>query len=129
MGLFVITLRRSMTSYFRTNGGRVFDMCPTSYVLYDTAGDGTSTGNRDAEVNYVPVASSAAWKALCARFSLLKHHRFVQETMPGKQCICNAWVVKDEAESASMAVWTVLYWRVCLLDALTAECSLFLVLH
>ncbi len=45
---------------------------------------------------------SEAWLALSDRFKLLKQRRFVQETMPSKQCLLNAWVVKDRAATASV---------------------------
>jgi hypothetical protein len=84
--------RRHLIQYFRRNNGHVFDVVPTTFVLNDPP---------EADVE-----ASEAWVALAERFKLLKQRRFVQETLPGKQCLLNVWVVKDRSETASIKTFT-----------------------
>ena len=83
---------RCLHAYFETHNGRLFDLLPTTFVLSD--------GTVGAE----ELAQSEAWTALSDRYKLLKQKRFVQETMPSKQCLFNAWLVKDGTRGADLEV-------------------------
>ena len=81
-----------MTTYFTSHNGRVFDLLPTTFVL------------SDGSVTAADLEQTEGWQALSDRYRLLKQRRFVQEPMPSKQCLLNAWVVKTGARAAGIEV-------------------------
>ena len=84
-----VTTCSHLTVYFRRNNGRLFDLVPTTFVMNESRGD---------------LEQSEGWQALAERHKLLKQRRFVQETLPSKQCLFNSWVVKDRSDTASVKV-------------------------
>ena len=69
--------------------GSLYDFFPTTFTVdMGVFEEGTATPERLAELQQ--------WKAFSQRYFLLREKRFVQETMPFKQCLHNAWVVKPD---------------------------------
>lgn len=89
-----------LSHYFRHVKGNPQDFVPSTFtfdltVISNTSGGedgGVTKGATPLEV----LQSDEGWQSFTRRYALLKEKRFVQESMPFKQCLYNAWVVKHD---------------------------------